>query len=76
MAEARRLKVSFANFVRQAVADKLPEYRKDATKLRRRRADPLFRLLNAIPLLKDVPRDVSENHDDYLYGKKSEFRKR
>lgn len=74
--EARRLKVSFADFVRQAVAEKLPEHRKGVNRLKRRRSDPLFRLIESLPVAKGKVSDTAVDHDEYLYGDKSEFRKR
>jgi hypothetical protein len=68
MAEARKLKVSFADFVRQAVTEKLPREGKGVDRLKRRRRDPLFRLLDRLPLVKDAATDVAISHDDYLYG--------
>ena len=68
-AEARRLKISFADFVRQAIDAKLPQKAKGADRLKRRRRDPLFRLLDRLPPVKrPTPTDVSAKHDDYLYG--------
>ncbi|HRY50588.1 MAG TPA: CopG family transcriptional regulator [Candidatus Paceibacterota bacterium] len=69
MAEARKLKVSFADFVRQAIAEKLPHQGKGVDRLKRRRQDPLFRLCDRLPLVSGVTAtDVAGNHDDYLYG--------
>lgn len=69
MAEARRMKVSFADFVRQAIDEKLPRGRGKVDRLGQRRKDPLFRLLDRLPLLTECPTtDVAANHDDYLYG--------
>ena len=50
MAEARKLKVSFAAFVRQAVAERLPGQDPGVDRLNQRRQDPLFRLLDRLPL--------------------------
>ena len=70
--EARKLKVSFADFVRQAVAEKLPRTGKGVDRLKRRRGDPLFRLLDRLPLVTgDTATDVTARHDDYLYGEVS-----
>ena len=72
--EARRLKVSLADFVRQAISEKLPQNGRAGDRLRRRRQDPLFRLMDHLPVVKrDNKADVAANHDDYLYGGKSEF---
>ncbi len=69
MAEARKLNVSFADFVRQAVTEKLPRERRGVDRLKRRRRDPIFRLLDRLPLVKgDAATDVAARHDDYLYG--------
>jgi hypothetical protein len=71
MAEARRLKVSFADFVRQAITEKLPYQGKGVDRLKRRRADPLFRLFDRLPLVDaSTAKDVAARHDDYLYGGK------
>ena len=72
--EARRLKVSFADFVRQAISERLPQNGRGGDRLRRRRQDPLFRLMDHLPVVKQRNKvDVAVNHDDYLYGGKSEF---
>ena len=72
MAEARKLNVSFADFVRQAVAGKLPPEGRAVDRLKRRRKDPLFRLLDRLPLARrDAATDVAARHDDYLYGEPS-----
>lgn len=69
MAEARKLKISFADFVRQAVADKLPRAGKGGNRLKQRRQDPLFRLLDRLALVRgDTATDIAADHDDYLYG--------
>ncbi len=69
MAEARKLKVSFADFVRQAVTEKLPREGRGVDRLKRRRNDPLFRLLDRVPLVRgDTATNVAAHHDDYLYG--------
>ncbi len=73
--EARRLKVSFADFVRQAIAEKLPRSAK-GSRLKQRRQDPLFRLLDGLPLVKGAPTDTVARHDDYLYADKSELGRR
>ncbi len=71
MAEARKENVSFADFVRRAIVEKLPCSGKGADPLKRRRTDPLFRLLDHLPPVRgDTPGDVAANHDDYLYGEK------
>jgi hypothetical protein len=73
MAEARKLKVSFADFVRQAVTERLPRQGKGVDRLKRRRQDTLFRLLDRLPLVKgDRATDVAGHHDDYLYGEQSD----
>jgi hypothetical protein len=72
MAEARKLKISFADFVRQAVADKLPRKGKGVDRLKQRRKDPLFRLLDRLALVRgDTATDIAADHDDYLYGESS-----
>jgi predicted HicB family RNase H-like nuclease len=48
MAEARKLKASFADFVRQAIAEKLPHSGGGGDRLKRRREDSLFRRLAAL----------------------------
>ena len=69
MAEARKLKISFADFVRQAVTEKLPREGKGNDRLKQRRQDPLFRLIDDLKLGPDEgPTDMAEHHDDYLYG--------
>jgi hypothetical protein len=69
MAEARKANVSFADFVRQAIVEKLPRSRRTLDPLKRRRADPLFRLLDQLPAVAAAtPTDVAVRHDDYLYG--------
>ncbi len=69
MAEARKLNISFADFVRQAVTEKLPREGRSADRLKRRRQDPLFRLLdNLKPVRGHAVTDVAARHDDYLYG--------
>jgi hypothetical protein len=74
VAEARHLKVSFADFVRQAIAEKLPQYARGADALKRRRQDPLFRLMDRLPPVKrSAAADVAARHDDYLYGGHSEL---
>ena len=68
-AEARRLNVSFADFVRQAVADKLPQSARGVDALKHRRRDPLFRLIDHLPPVKrSTVTDAAARHDDYLYG--------
>lgn len=68
-AQARRLNISFADFVRQAVTEKLPRQGQGVDRLKRRRQDPLFRLLDHLPLVEhDTATDVAVRHDDYLYG--------
>jgi hypothetical protein len=72
--EARRLKVSFADFVREAISEKLPQNRGGADRLKRRRQDPLLRLLDHLPAARQTAAtDVAANHHDYLYGGKSSF---
>ncbi len=69
MAEARKLKISFADFVRQAVTEKLPREGKGVDRLKQRRQDPLFRLLDHRTLVRsDAATDIAARHDDYLYG--------
>jgi hypothetical protein len=69
VAQARKLNISFADFVRQAVAEKLPRQGQGVDRLKRRRRDPLFRLLDRIaPVQGDTATDVAARHDDYLYG--------
>ncbi len=71
MAQARELKISFADFVRQAITEKLPHQGKGVDRLKRRREDPLFRLLDRLPLVKGgTATNVAASHDDYLYGEK------
>jgi len=73
-AEAQRQKISFGEFVRKAIAEQLPGAHKGGDRLKRRRQDPLFRLLDRLPLVEgETVTDIAANHDDYLYGKKSEF---
>ena len=74
VAEARKLKVSFADYVRQALKEKLPGSKGLTDRLKRRRRDPVFQLLDTLPPIKTPhPSDIAANHDEYLYGKKSEF---
>jgi len=69
MAEARKLKISFADFVRRAVVEKLPRQGKAVDRLKQRRQDPLFRLLDRPTLVKgSEATDVAAHHDAYLYG--------
>jgi hypothetical protein len=69
MAQARELRISFADFVRQAISEKLPQPGQGVDRLKRRRADPLFRLLDRLPLVNGrTATDVAASHDDYLYG--------
>lgn len=69
MAEARKLKISFADFVRQAVTEKLPRAARGADRLKQRRQDPLFRLLDRVAVVRgDAATDIAARHDDYLYG--------
>jgi hypothetical protein len=73
VSEARRQKVSFADFVRRAISEKLPGQGRGAEVLKRRRRDPLFRLLDRLPRVAGASAtDVAATHDDYLYGAKSE----
>ena len=73
MAQARKLNVSFADFVRQAVTEKLPRQGKGVDRLKRRRQDPLFRLLDRIePVTGGTNTDVAARHDDYLYDEPGE----
>jgi hypothetical protein len=68
MAQAQELKISFADFVRQAIIEKLPHQGKGVDRLKRRREDPLFRLLDRLPLVNGgTATDVAGSHDDYLY---------
>jgi hypothetical protein len=54
------------------VKEKLPREGKGADRLTQRRKDPLFRLLDRLPLVRaSVARDVAARHDDYLYGEGS-----
>jgi hypothetical protein len=77
MARARELKISFADFVRQAITEKLPHQSKGVDRLKRRREDPLFRLLDRLPLVNGgTATDVAARHDDYLYGEKPKPAKR
>ena len=72
MAEARKQKVSFADFVRQAVTEKLPREGRGVDVLKRRRQDPLFRLLDKLkPVRGAHSTDIAAHHDDYLYGESS-----
>ena len=72
MAEARKQKVSFADFVRQAVTEKLPREGRGVDVLKRRRRDPLFRLLDKLkPVRGARATDIAAHHDDYLYGESS-----
>ena len=72
MAQARALKISFADFVRQAITEKLLHQGKGVDRLKRRRADPLFRLFDCLPVVNgSTATDVAARHDDYLYGEKS-----
>ena len=67
MAEARKLKISFADFVRQAVTEKLPREGRSVDRLKQRRQDPVFRLLDRLALVRsDTATDVAAHHDDYL----------
>ncbi len=76
-ARARELKISFADFARQAITEKLPHQGKGVDRLKRRREDPLFRLLDRLPLVKGgTATDVAAHHDDYLYGEKRKQAKR
>jgi hypothetical protein len=76
-AEARRRKVSFADFVRQAICDKLPQHSRSADRQKRRRQDPLFRLLDqSTPEQTTAATDVAANHDEYLYGGKPNVKRR
>jgi hypothetical protein len=73
VSEARRLHVSFADFVRQAIREKLPPRARGKERLEQRRQDPLFRLADRLPPAKGGSvTDVAANHDAYLYGPKSE----
>jgi hypothetical protein len=74
-AEAQRLRISFADFVRKAITEKLPGNRSD--RLKRRRRDSVFRLLDHLPPVEGTTAtDIAANHDDYLYRTKSEFQGR
>jgi hypothetical protein len=69
LAQARKLNISFADFVRQAVAEKLPQQGKGIDRLKRRRQDPLFRLSEPVaPVMGAQATDVAARHDDHLYG--------
>jgi hypothetical protein len=73
LAQARKLNISFADFVRQAVTEKLPRQGKGVDRLKQRRQDPLFRLLDRIALVEgETATDVAARHDDFLYGEPSE----
>ena len=68
MAEVRKLKISFADFVRQAVSEKLPRGGREMDRLKQRGQDPLFRLLDRLTLVRDgTATDIAVHHDDYLY---------
>ena len=70
--EARKLIISFADFVRQAIADKLRHSHRMGNRIRNRRADPIFRLMDDPGMLiKASATDIAKNHDDYLYGDKA-----
>jgi hypothetical protein len=72
VSEARRLRVSFADFVRQAIREKLPPRARGEERLAQRRQDPLFRLVDRLPPAKGGSiTDAAANHDAYLYGPKS-----
>lgn len=66
--EARLQKRSLSDIVRQAV---------NKGSIMRKRNKRKYTLLDiarhATKGKKDIPNDISENHDEYLYGKKSEF---
>ena len=69
MTEARKMKISFADFVRQAVTEKLPREGRSVDRRKQRRQDPLFRLLDHLaPVKGNAATDVAARHDDYLYG--------
>ena len=69
IAEARKSNISFADFVRQAVVEKLPHQGKGVDRLKHRRQDPLFRLLDRLaPVKGNRATDVAARHDAYLYG--------
>jgi hypothetical protein len=71
-AQAQKMNISFADFVRQAIADKLPQRGEGTLRLKQRRRDPVFRLLDEPSMLvKDSPTDTALRHDDYLYGAES-----
>jgi hypothetical protein len=77
MAQARESRISFADFVRQAISEKLPQPGKGVDRLKRRRTDPLFRLLDQLPLVNGrTATDVAARHDDYLYGENSKRNRR
>ena len=59
-AAARQRKISFAEFVRQAVELSAPAPRK-----RQKGKDPYW---NHVPVYDDLPADLSVNHDKYLYN--------
>jgi hypothetical protein len=59
MALARQRKISFAEFVRQAVEHSVPAPRK-----RPKGKDPYW---GKVPVYDGLPADLSVNHDKYLY---------
>ena len=63
-ARARSVGVSFGEFVRFALERALSE---NSTR-RGRRSDPF--LDDGVIFLGDIPEDLSQRHDDYLYGEK------
>lgn len=63
--EAQRQKRSLSDVVREAVAKGLI--------MRKKRYTLLDIAKHAAKGKKDIPNDISENHDEYLYGKKSKF---
>src|SRR5437899_714912 len=74
IAQAQKMNISFADFVRQAIADKLPRRGQGALRLKRRRHDSLFRLLDQpAMIIKGRISDIVAKHDEYLYGAESEF---
>ena len=77
MAEARKSKISFADFVRRAVVEKLPHQGKGVDRLKQRRQDPLFRLLDRLALVTgNRATNVAARHDAYLYGELADGTKR
>ena len=51
MAQVRELKISFADFARQAITERLPHQAKGVDPLKHPWQDPLFRLFARLPLV-------------------------